>query len=201
MELKDFVTDFYKKYLELNDKILPTLSPTAQVVMNLLFSRTIGEGKQMCQLSHDNIHALTNLHIKTIRKAIEQCVKKGYTEVIERSDLTKAYSYKIIWPTSFLNDPKMIKFYRSPNLMLKEMGVEEMRYKNIVDRLTDDDRELLEILRRSLTSKEEAFLRKQAIKTKLTEEDTENTFLELIVLTRFGPERLRKYEVVDDEAS
>lgn len=185
------LTEFYRRFIELIDYIAPTLSSSEERIFSRIFARTIAEGKDYCDLSYQDLHNLTGLNILTIKRSIKKLILRDLISIIRPASPRIPQRYRILWPREFKRNPKL---HRDPVLLLKEAYKEEGLYEGLLSKLTEDDKRLLQLLKETLSPAEETRLRSKAAKLLQGGENVEDKFQELIVLTKFGPDRLRKYE-------
>lgn len=186
------LTLFYCKFIELTDRVLPALHyPSDQLVYLQFFSRTIAIDEKTCRISYKDLSDLTGLSVVTIKTATRRLVDHGILRIAGQAAAKVAKTYEVLWPSDIKN---ISKLQRNPAVLLKDSGAVGTSYESILDKLTPDDRELLEVLEGSLALDEEKNLRRMARETLKEGENPGIKFRELVVLTRFGPERLKKYE-------
>jgi DNA-binding Lrp family transcriptional regulator len=187
------LTLFYSKFIELTDRVLPALHyPSDQLVYLQFFSRTIAIDERTCRISYKDLSDLTGLSIVTIKTATRRLVDHGILRIAGEAAAKVAKTYEVLWPSDIKNIAT--KLQRNPAVLLKDSGAVGTSYESILDKLTPDDRELLEVLEGSLLLDEEKNLRRMVRETLKEGENPATKFRELIVLTRFGPDRLKKYE-------
>jgi len=186
------LTQFYTRFIDLTDRVLPAIHyPSDQLIYLQLFSRTLAVGQRTCRISYRDLGELTGLSIITVKTGIRRLTDHGVLKVAVQSAARVAQTYEVLWPSEL---KKSQRLERSAMVLLKESGAAGGSYEGILDKLTAEDRELLEILKGTLPLEEEKRLRRM-VQERLEEGgDAENKFMELIVMTKFGPERLRKYE-------
>jgi outer membrane translocation and assembly module TamA len=131
------------------------------------------------------------LSLRTIRTAVRRLTDHGILRITGPASAKVAQTYEVLWPTEI---KRLQRLERSPMVLLKESGAGGEHYEGILEKLTPEDKEILEILASTLPFEEEKRLRKMAREAALKAgEDPGKKFQELIVLTQFGPERLKKY--------
>jgi hypothetical protein len=186
------LTLFYTRFIELTDRVLPAIRhPSDQLLYLQFFSRTIAVGEKTCRISYRDLSELTGLSVITIKTAVRRLIDHGILRIAESAAAKVAQTYEVLWPTEI---KRLQRLERSPMVLLKESGAGGEHYEGILDKLTPEDKEILEILASSLPFEEEKRLRKMAREAALKAgQDPGEKFKELIVLTQFGPERLKKY--------
>ena len=131
------------------------------------------------------------MSLRTIRTAVRRLTDHGILRITGPASAKVAQTYEVLWPTEI---KRLQRLERSPMVLLKESGAGGEHYEGILEKLTPEDKEILEILASTLPFEEEKRLRKMAREAALKAgEDPGKKFQELIVLTQFGPERLKKY--------
>jgi len=186
MDLKDF----YLKFIDLTDRVLPALPSAESSVCLHFFARTIAVGSETCRLSYSDLMQLTGRTVGTVKTAINGLIGKGIISIETKESPRSKRTYKFHYPSDI---KKISGLQRDPMLLLKDFGG-IYAYEGILNKLTQDDRELLEILRDSLSIEEIKKLRKMATDSLKAGENVEDKYNELIILTKFGPERLKRYE-------
>lgn len=187
------LTQFYTRFIDLTDRVLPAIHhPSDQLVYLQLFSRTLAVGQRTCRISYRDLGELTGLSVVTVKTAIRRLLDQGILRIAVQAAAKVAQTYEVLWPSEEIR--KRSRLERSPMVVLKESGAAGGAYEGIIGKLTPEDREMLEILEGSLTLEEEKRLRKMAKESLGVGDNPENKFREMIVMTRFGPERLKKYE-------
>lgn len=183
---------FYSKFIELTDRVLPAIHyPSDQLVYLQFFSRTIAVGETACRISYKDLGDLTGLSIITIKTATRRLIDRGLLRITGQAAAKVAKTYEVLWNTDIKAISKMA---RNPVILLRDSGAIGNAYESILSKLTPADLELIEILSSSLSLQDEQALRRMAKETLKVGENPETKFKELVVLTRFGPERLKKYE-------
>lgn len=183
---------FYSKFIELTDRVLPAIHyPSDQLVYLQLFSRTIAAGETSCRISYKDLGDLTGLSVITIKTATRRLIDRGLLRITGQAAAKVAKTYEVLWSTDIKAISKMA---RHPTVLLRDSGALGKAYESLLEKLTAADLELLEILSASLSLEEEQNLRKMARESLKSGENPEIKFKELVILTRFGPERLKKYE-------
>lgn len=185
------LTDFYAKFIELTDRVLPAIhNPSDQLVYLQFFSRTIAIGEKTCRISYKDLGDLTGLSTLTLKTAIRRLVDLGALRIVGEASAKIAKTYEVHWLSEVKRTSRL---ERSPMVALKESGGAGEAYNGILDKLTDTDKEMLDILISSLTLEEERNLRQVARTTVKDGDSSEQKFREVVVLSKFGPERLKKY--------
>ncbi len=184
------LNDFYRSFIDLTDRILPTLTTAEQLVYLQMFSRSIGHGQKTCRLSYRDLAELTGQAIQTIKTAIEGLIKRGYLEIETQAGPRSARTYRIKVPPMGISKLTRLQRDVSDLGLIKE---QEPQYDDIVDRLTPDDKEYLGILLKSLPPEKEAKYREKALKEAKEGEDVYRQFIKIVVMNEFGPLRLSKY--------
>lgn len=183
------LNDFYLKFITICDEILPKLSYAEQVIYTQLFGRTFAEGKDEISISVTDLAALTRLTVLTVRKALNSLEKHGAIKKVGNHQPKKPQTYKMLWPV-LIEETKIRK--RQPAILIIKQA--KVKYPNIIDRLDNEDRQALMFLKEAIKGTDEEILLKQkAMETLKEGENIEDRYLELIVLTKFGPQKLAKY--------
>ena len=181
---------FYARFIDLTDRVLPALHhPSDQIIFLQLFSRTIAVDQETCRLSYRDLSDLGGLSQATVKTSLRRLIDHGVVKVVGQASAKVAQTYQIIWPTEL---KRMARLQRHPNVLLKETGIGYT--ESILEQLSEEDREVLDLLKSTMPLEDEKFLRRQAAETAAVGQAPEDKYLELIVLTKFGPERLKKYE-------
>lgn len=184
------LTEFYRKFIDLTDRILPALPSQAEKQIFLqLFARSLAVGETSCQLSHQDYHDLTGLSVPSIRKALHDLQAKGIVRIVAKGSAHSKASYELLWPQTV---GTVSRLQREPRVLLKDLGVDQGAYTGIVTKLSAEDREVLNVIVQALPSDKEARYREMARAMK-NAEDPQMNFLEVVVLSEFGPQRLRRY--------
>lgn len=199
MSAQDFLIEFYTAFLRLTDIVLPALRPSEALVCVHLFSRTIAVRENRCSISYGALHRLTGLTIPTLKTTIAVLAEKGLIRVENPRGVGKRgrgapnnYYFdmdKLVEKSGFkrgvnLRDPLDI----IGDLLPPELDKDKDRFTNILDKLTPEDRDMLELLYKALTPYEQA----QYISV-CPGEPTPDKIRELVFHRKFGPERKKKY--------
>jgi len=180
---------FYRDFIELTDRVLPTLPSSEQLVYMQIFSRTVAVGERRSRISYQKLGELTNLTWRTVKTAIGGLLSKGLITIEKIASPRVAQTYRITWPV----DTKWLsELYRNPLLMLQTTGSGNV-YQGLLERLTEEDKTLLRVLEETISPEEEANLRRMAMEKRGRDESIETKYRELLLLNHFGPDRLRKY--------
>lgn len=180
---------FYTQFIEVTDRILPALPhPSDQIIYLQLFSRTIAIDEKTCRLPYRDISELTGLSAITVRTSLRRLIDLGLLRIAQNPGPRTASIYELLWPVTI---NRYARLQRHPHIALKDIG--NIPHENLLNQLTPEDREIFEILKGSLTLEEEKNIKTQASLTIKNGESINTKFDELIILTKFGPERLRKY--------
>lgn len=190
------LTDLFVKQVQLFDYILPTLPSSEQLIFSQIFARTILVGETKCNISYLQLSELTRQSVLTVKRAIKSLLNHGLIREVSPPRARIPTTYEIILPKEIKSTQK---YHRDPILLLKQTGLDKAQYQGILERLTDEDKDLLNIIRISLTSDEETRLRHFALSSLKEGEDPEIKFKEVIVLTKFGPQRLSRYAISKDD--
>lgn len=183
------LNDFYIKFITVCDEILPKLSSAEQVIYTQLFGRTFAEDKDEISISVVDLAALTRLTVLTVRKALASLETHGAVKKIGVYQPKKPQTYKMLWPVMI--EESRIRKRQPASLIVKQAKI---KYPNIIDRLDNEDRQALMFLKETLRgTDEETLLKQKALDTLRENENLEDRYLELIVLTKFGPQKLAKY--------
>lgn len=191
MERKSLnMIEFYRDFITLTDIILPTLSPSEALVLIQLFSRSIAVDESDIKISLTKISKLTQLTLPTIVKALDSLTAKGILSVVSDQIGRKSKIYRLtIKKDSFA---PISKVSRDPLAMLQTAGVPA--YVGILDKLTPEDNKLATMLMMNLEPEEHQRYETQArLEGFKRPDDINRRIKELVVIDRFGKERLHKY--------
>lgn len=181
----------FKRFIDLTDRVLPAIrNPAAQLIYLQLYSRTLAAGQSRCKIPLKELADLTGTSIITVQSALKQLDKMKLINVMKPAAPKATKVYEVFWSQDIQKKSAM---QRHPMVVLKESGFGGTTYDNILDRLTPEDQELVEILTDALTFEDEKNLLRMAKESCQPGDDPAKKFRELVVLTRFGPERLRRY--------
>lgn len=164
--------------------------PADQLIYLQLFSRTLAVGEKKCRISHKDLGVLTGLSLPTVKTAIRRLVDLGALTVVGEPAAKTAKTYEFHWLSEVR---KTSRLERSPMVVLKESGVAGDIYSGILNSLTSTDKEMLDVIIGALTLEEEKNLRRMAAANTKDGDNPQVKFKETVVLSKFGPERLRKY--------
>lgn len=188
------IVEAYKGLINITDRVLPSLSsPSTQVVCLQFFARTIAVGEPDCKMSYQMMVDLTRLSITTVKNSIKELCEMGMLSVVSAGSARTPARYKFVLPKEMTRNTR---YQRDPDFLLRDAGEETHQVQGLVALLDDRDKELLQIQIESLTPEEEATLRRKALAEKDAHEDAEVKFKELVLLKKFGPDRLRKYRAI-----
>lgn len=168
------------------DFLCPTLSPAEQTIALQIFSRTIAVGQDACRISHKDIARLTGLSDITVRKAIRSLLNAGILVMVGESRPKSASTYKIKVP---LNLPQTFKIQRNPYLLFKEEGEASAEaYK-----LTPEGKDVLDVIKNSLSSSEMSDIYRAAQEELGKNENLEGKVDAIIIRRYFSEEKKKKY--------
>jgi hypothetical protein len=185
------IHEMWEFFIDLTDKVLPTLSSSEQAVYTQLFSNTVAVGRDSCSLSLSRLSVLTGgLSTTTISTALDSLESRGYVRKTKGTQKRDVNSYEVPWPVEVKT---LHKFRRDPRVLMKSLNIDEGVYDGVIGRLDKDDRELLDIIIRDLDRDKENYYRKQAKMYAKPGENLKMKFEECVMLAEFGPMRLKKY--------
>lgn len=199
MQTQDFLVEFYTAFLRLTDIVLPALRPSEALVCVHLFSHTIAARENRCSMSYGALQRLTGLTIPTLKATIAGLAERGLIRVENPRGVGKrgrgapnSYYFdmdKIVEKSGFkrgviLRDPLDI----IGDLLPPELDKNKDRFKDIIEKLTPEDRDMLELLYKALTPYEQAQYASLCMG-----EPTPDKIRELVFHRKFGPERKKKY--------
>ena len=183
--------EVYSMCLDLVDHVLPALEPSQQVIYNQMFWRSLAVGQDYCRLSYRELGELTGLSIFTIKSAIKSLIERGLLSVITEASPRVSKSYRVFLPPEL---KKKNRLHRDKEILMREpLDQAAVPSESILDKLTPDDRLLLDTIIDTLPSVEAANLRQVVSSTLKPGEDLERKYRELVLRTKFGPARLKKY--------
>ncbi len=185
------ILDFYKKFIILSDYLLPSVSAVEHPILFYIFSFSVANNNSTCQLSYEDFHQLTGLSLPTVKKALKSLIEKGYVRLVNVSSARTPKTYELVWPQIEMLK-KYSKLQRLPDTLIRELCF-VTKSESIVDKLTSEDTELLNIIISSLTKDEESEYRNIALSLCNEFDDKDKVFKEIVVRQKFGKIRLAKY--------
>lgn len=189
MEFQKFAETFYKHFIDMVDRILPTMPPSVQTIFVQVFARTYAVGEETCSLSYQDYANLTNLSVKGVRNALTYLEDRGIIIPVTQGSRKAPKTYRIYWPKELTN---VSRYARDTKVLLRDLGAQD--YGNILERLSSEDKEALYFVKESLPPDELAALKMQARKLLREGENEDDKLLELIFLKKIGPAIRQKYE-------
>ena len=193
--------DFRAQYIYFTDRVLPSLPPSEQALLNHIFSRSIAEGREIVRLSLEDLKALTAIKTtNSIRKALAGLKERNLIAVASNQTRKTAKGYRIIIPSEEaieLNGRRGSIIVRDPVAVSQAMdGIIQTKNKEegIVDKLSVEDREALETIIRTLSGSELERMQRAARRGMKPGDNFDKRLREVVVMTRFGRDRLSKYQ-------
>jgi hypothetical protein len=198
--------DFRAQYIYFTDRVLPSLPPSEQALLNHIFSRSIAEGREIVRLSLEDMKALTAIKTtNSIRKALAGLKERNLISVASNQTRKTAKGYRIIIPSEEATEHKLAKastIVRDPVAVSQTMdGITqaESTEVGIVDKLSVEDREALETIIKTLSGSELERMQRAARRGMKPGDNFDKRLREVVVMTRFGRDRLSKYQQTAEE--
>ena len=181
---------YYTQSIHLTDRIMPSLQPSEQLVLLQIFSRTVGVGEDNCRLSHAILAELTGFGLRTIQNALKSLIDKGLITVVSPGKANTPSVYRFEFP---VERQKLTRYQRDPEYILGESKLGGVKTTGIVARLDARDKEMLDIIMAELSPEEFSDYRRKAKEVLKPGESLDTKIQELVLLNKFGSERLKKY--------
>lgn len=182
--------DFYKQFIVFADRVLPSVKPVEQPILLHIFSRTVGMGRTICQLSYDDFQNLTELSLPTIKKSLRSLIERGAIRLVNISKARIAKTYEFVWPDEF---HQLAKLQRNPDLLLRDMFLGEGQHKSFIDNLSPEDKDMLNVIISNLSQEDAAHYREISRSLPKIDGDPDALFREIVARERFGKLRLMQY--------
>ena len=193
------LAEIIKHLLYITEQAKNSIPPLEKSIYLQVFVNTALMGRATTRLSYGDISALEKVRSpRTIQAAISDLTARGLiSEAVTRKG-KRASEYRLVELKDSDLDPILINKTREivsvlSGVPIEEGGEKENIYVGIVQRLSPEDRELLEAIISSLTPAEEERLVSMAKNTLKPGESLNIKLREMAVATKFGPNRLRKY--------
>lgn len=185
---------FFKSFINLTDRVLPALGSASEMIVFLhLFSHTIAVGETECRQSYSMLASLTKLNTRTVQKSIRALIAAGLITVVEPGSAKRPAIYRVHFPHEMT---RITRIQRDPEFILQEAGEKDYVVTGLLSVLEPFDRERLKAQIEALTAEQEAEFRRRAQEMLLPGENIEDKFQELVLLKKFGPDRIRKYQKI-----
>lgn len=186
-----------------NDYIYPLLKDTVQcVILDILFSRTILEGKSSVRISYQDLALLSGCSIATVKSALKELVLAGHIKITGNHHSKIAYEY-----TVNIKIPDNIKQFlplqRLPyKTVNKIISGNYSRPKNFT--LTPEGEAVLNAIKANMSKHERTVYENKAVNelmiegVELTEQNIENKINEIII-RNFSNEKRKKYLIPTEQ--
>lgn len=186
------LSDFFKLFINLTDRVLPSLSSTPEMIVYLhFFSHSLAVGEDTCRKSYKMLSDLTKLSPLTVKTAVRGLIGKGLLTIVKPGAAKSPATYRVHFPHEL---SRITRLQRDPDFILHEAGSKDHTTAGIIAMLDPFDRERLMTIIATLTEEQAAELRRKAQEMARPGDDPETKFHELVLLKKFGPDRIRKYQ-------
>lgn len=181
-----------------NDYIYPLLKDTVQcVLLDIIFSRTIVEGKKSVRISYQDLALLSGCSAGTVKSALKELILAGYIKITgsHHSKIANEYALNIKVPE---NVKQFMPLQRLPYKTVNEIISGKQRPKSY--ELTAEGMAVLNAIKANMSKHERNLYEKKAIDEliieglEITEEAIENKITEIII-RNFSSEKRKKYLV------
>lgn len=126
---------FYRTDSEIDDILMPILTPLQQCVYRVLYRNSYGWGRCVCRLGYDEMLRSTGIKSrKTLQKVVEELIGMGCISIWEEKTARSVRMYRIFLPCEIERVAWQSK--RSPNLRVSPIRVNAIRVNSTRVRIT-----------------------------------------------------------------
>lgn len=199
MDIKELLAFIIYK----NDYIYPLLKDTVQcVLLDILFSRTILEGKPSVKISYQDLSLLSGCSPGTVKSALKELILSGLVKVVgsHHSRIANEYALNIRIPK---NIKQFMPLQRLPYKTVNQI-ISGNNNKNPVFKLNSEGMAIVNAIKANMSPHEKALYEKKAVdeliieSVEITEEAIDNKITEIIV-RGFSNEKRKKYLIFTEQ--